>query len=146
MKLFKIAVVALSLHFAGVVHAQTTDIATGFAQAQAAGTSLPDYVAQMTDLKTCNPKLAEQVIQFAIEQAKNDPVLVEQILKAVNAGCVDADALTALAIGAGLDPTLVANAIQSATAAAGTLGAGLTPAATPGNSGATGGTVPASTN
>ena len=146
MKLVKMAVIAVALQFAGQAFAQSTDIASGFAQAQANGTTLPQYVAQMTDLKTCNPKLAEQVVQFAIEQAKNDPVLVEQILKSVNAGCVDADALTALAVGAGLDPTLVANVIKTSTAAPGAGGGGLTPAATPGGSGSTGGTNTASNN
>ncbi len=146
MKLVKITFVALALQWTSVATAQNNDIAAGFAQAQSSGATLPQYVAQMTDLKTCNPKLAEQVVEFAVEQAKNDPALVEEVLKSVNAGCVDADAVTAVAISKGIDPTVVANAIQAASAAPGAPGTGLAPAATPGNSGATGGTAQASTN
>ncbi len=146
MKLLKTTVAAVTLLSAGSVIAQSNDAAAGFAQAQSSGTTLPEYVAQMTDLKTCNPKLSEQVVQFAVDKAKDDPALVNQILKAVNTGCVDADALTAIAVGAGVDPSVVSGAIATATAAPAAGPQGITPAATPANSGATGGTTQASTN
>ena len=125
----------------GTVAAQeaNAEVATMFATAQAQGQSLTDFVAQITNLKTCNPKLAEQVIDYALEQAGNDPVLVEEVLKAVNNQCIDQDTLTTLAIAANIDPTLITNALQTA-AAAGPAPAAPAIAATPGGVGAGGGT------
>ncbi len=128
------------------------EVATMFATAQEQGQSLTDFVAQITNLKTCNPKLAEKVVEFALEQAKDDPVLVEQILRSISNSCVDQDTTTAYAIAAGIDPTLESNALGTATAAGPADGgaAPLVTATPPGTTGAGGGTgsgVPsASTN
>lgn len=126
MKLLKIALVAAALQLAvPAVSAQeaAADVATMFATAQSNGQSITEFVAQMTDIKTCSPVLAEQVIEFALDFAKNDPALVEDILKASVTSCVDADVVTAYAVAAGIDPTLVANALNTATAAGGAPGA-----------------------
>lgn len=124
------------------------DVAGLFGKAQAEGKTLPEFVAQMTELKSCNPKLAERVTEFALEKAKSNPVLVEQVLKAVSNGCVPVDTVTAYAIGSGIDPTIVTTALNTATAAnaaiaantvtqqaapaAGTATPSITPAAFPG--------------
>lgn len=143
MKIVKIALISLAVFTAAQATAQQApaDIGTMFAQAQADGLSVGGFVAKMTELKTCNPKLAEQVIDFALQQAGNDPVLVEEVLKSVNNQCVDQDTLTTLAIAANIDPTLVTNALQTA-AAAGPTTAAPAPAiaAAPGGVGAGGGT------
>lgn len=145
MKFLKIALVAASMQlFVPSLSAQeaNADIATMFATAQAEGQSLTDFVAQITNLKTCNPKLAEKVVEFALEQAKDDPVMAEEILRSVSTSCVDQDTTTAFAIAAGIDPTLVSNALGSATAA-GPAGGGAAVVATatpPGTTGAGGGT------
>ena len=147
MKFLKIALVAAAMQLtAPAVLAQeaNSEVASLFATAQSNRQSLTDFVAQVTDLKTCNPKLAEQVVEFALEQAKNDPVLVEEILRSVANSCVDQDTTTAYAIAAGIDPTLVANALGTATAAGPAAGGGalapVTTAAAPGTTGAGGGT------
>jgi len=146
MKYLKIALVAAALQlFVPTVSAQdaNAEIATMFATAQAKGQSLTDFVTEITNLKTCNPKLAEKVVEFALEQAKDDPVLVEQILRAVANSCVDQDTITAYAIAAGIDPTLVSNALGAATAAGPAAGGGTGPLVTatpPGSTGAGGGT------
>lgn len=150
MKYLKIALVAASMQlFVPTLSAQeaNAEVATMFATAQSQGQSLTDFVAQVTNLKTCNPKLAEQVVEFALEQAKDDPVMVEEILRSVSNSCVDQDTITAYAIAAGIDPTLVENALGTATAAGniapGTQGGGATGFATatpPGTTGAGGGT------
>ena len=157
MKYLKIALVAAAVQlFVPTVSAQeaNAEVATMFATAQAQGQSLTDFVAQITNLKTCNPKLAEKVVEFALEQAKDDPIVVEEILRNVSNSCVDQDTTTAYAIAAGIDPTLVTNALGTATAAGPTAaGGGAAPVVTatpPGTTGAGGGTgsgVPtASTN
>ncbi len=158
MKYLKIALVAAAVQlFVPTVSAQeaNAEVATMFATAQAQGQSLTDFVAQITNLKTCNPKLAEQVVEFALEQAKDDPLMVEEVLRSVSNSCVDQDTTTAYAIAAGIDPTVIANALGTATAAGpATAGGGATvPVATatpPGTTGAGGGTgsgeVTASTN
>jgi hypothetical protein len=146
MKFLKIALVAASMQlFVPTLSAQeaNADIATMFATAQAEGQSLTDFVAQITNLKTCNPKLAEKVVEFALEQAKDDPVMAEEILRSVSTSCVDQDTTTAFAIAAGIDPTLVSNALGSATAAGPAAGGGAAVVATatpPGTTGAGGGT------
>ena len=147
MKYLKIALVAAAVQlFVPTVSAQeaNADVATMFATAQGQGQSLTDFVAQITNLKTCNPKLAEKVVEFALEQAKDDPVMVEEILRSVSNSCVDQDTTTAYAIAAGIDPTLVSNALGSATAAgpatAGGGGAAVATATPPGTAGAGGGT------
>lgn len=143
MKVVKIALISLAVFAAAHTTAQQApaDMATLYAQAQTEGLSMGGFVAKMTELKTCNPKLAEQVIDYALEQAGNDPVLVEEVLKSVNNQCVDQDTLTTLAIAANIDPTLITNALQTA-AAAGPATAAPAPAiaATPGGVGAGGGT------
>ena len=148
MKYLKIALVAAAVQlFVPGVSAQeaNAEVATMFATAQAQGQTLTDFVAQITNLKTCNPKLAEQVVEFALEQANNDPVVVEQILRSVANSCVDQDTITAYAIAAGIDPTLIENALGTATAAgpAAAGGGATVPVATatpPGTTGAGGGT------
>jgi phage-related protein len=146
MKYLKIALVAAAVQlFVPTVSAQeaNAEVATMFATAQSQGQSLTDFVAQITNLKTCNPKLAEKVVEFALEQAKDDPVVVEEILRSVANSCVDQDTTTAYAIAAGIDPTLVSNALGTATAAGPAAGGGATvPVATatpPGTTGAGGG-------
>jgi hypothetical protein len=153
MKLVKIALVAAALQLTvPAVSAQeaSTDVATMFATAQGKGQSITDFVAEMTDIKTCSPVLAEQVIEFALDFAKNDPALVEDILKATVTSCVDNDTVTAYAVASGIDPTLVANALNTATAAGGAPGAGapgagaataaIAPAPAPAGNGIGGGT------
>ncbi len=153
MKLVKIALVAAALQLTvPAVSAQeaSTDVATMFATAQGKGQSIKDFVAEMTDIKTCSPVLAEQVVEFALDFAKNDPALVEDILKATATSCVDNDTVTAYAVASGIDPTLVANALNTATAAGGAPGAGapgagaataaIAPAPAPGGNGIGGGT------
>jgi hypothetical protein len=141
MKIVKIALISLAVFAAANTTAQQApaDIASLYAQAQTDGLSMGGFVAKMTELKTCNPKLAEQVVDYALEQAGNDPVLVEEVLKAVNNQCIDQDTLTTLAIAANIDPTLITNALQTA-AAAGPAPAAPAIAATPGGVGAGGGT------
>lgn len=143
MKIVKIALISVAVFAAAHTTAQQApaDIASLYAQAQTDGLSMGGFVAKMTELKTCNPKLAEQVIDYALEQAGNDPVLVEEVLKAVNNQCIDQDTLTTLAIAANIDPTLITNALQTA-AAAGPATTATAPAiaATPGGVGAGGGT------
>ncbi len=119
-----------------------TDVSAMFASAQAEGQTMPEFVAKMTELKTCNPKLAEQVVEYALAQAANDPVLTEQVLRAVNTACVDEDTVTTLAIANNIDPALISNALQTATAAGPGAGnnAGPAIAAAPGGVGAGGGT------
>jgi hypothetical protein len=153
MKLVKIALVAAALQLTvPAVSAQeaSTDVATMFATAQGKGQSITDFVAEMTDIKTCSPVLAEQVVEFALDFAKNDPALVEDILKATATSCVDNDTVTAYAVASGIDPTLVANALNTATAAGGAPGAGapgagaataaIAPAPAPAGNGIGGGT------
>lgn len=151
MKLLKIALVAAAIQLAiPAVSAQEaqTDVAAMFATAQGNGQSITDFVAEMTDIKTCSPVLAEQVIEFAIDFAKNDPKLVEDILRTTVSGCVDQDTVTAYAVASGIDPTLVADALNTATAAgapgaapgAGQTAAAIAPAPAPAGNGIGGGT------
>jgi len=147
MKYLKIALVAAAVQsFVPSVSAQeaNSEVATMFATAQSQGQSLTEFVGQITNLKTCNPKLAEKVVEFALEQAKDDPVLIEEILRSVSNSCVDQDTTTAYAIAAGIDPTLVSNALGTATAAGPAAGGGATVAVAtatpPGTTGAGGGT------
>jgi len=147
MKFLKIALVAASVQlFVPTLSAQeaNAEVATMFATAQAQGQTLTDFVSQITNLKTCNPKLAEKVVEFALEQAKDDPVMVEEILRSVSNSCVDQDTTTAFAIAAGIDPTLVSNALGTATAAGPAAGGGggipVVAATPPGTTGAGGGT------
>lgn len=152
MKLLKITAVALAVSLlAPVAYAQDAEpnAAALFATAQAQGQTLTEFVGQITSMKTCNPKLAEKVIEFAIEQAQNDPVLVEEILRNVSNSCVDDDTLTAYVVGLGIDPTLVSQVRQTQTAAGGGL-PGANPATPPGGpgvgNGGGSGTVTASSN
>ncbi|OBP14287.1 hypothetical protein A5320_10850 [Rheinheimera sp. SA_1] len=146
MKYLKIALVAAAVQLlVPTVSAQeaNAEVATMFATAQSQGQSLTEFVGQITNLKTCNPKLAEKVVEFALDQAKDDPILVEEILRSVANSCVDQDTTTAYAIAAGIDPTLVSNALGTATAAGGPAGGGAAPVVTatpPGTTGAGGGT------
>lgn len=147
MKYLKIALVAAAVQlFVPTVSAQeaNSEVATMFATAQSQGQSLTEFVGQITNLKTCNPKLAEKVVEFALEQAKDDPIMVEEILRSVSNSCVDQDTTTAYAIAAGIDPTLVTNALGTATAAGPAAGGGATVAVAtatpPGTTGAGGGT------
>lgn len=119
--------------------AQQTDVNTLFATAQAEGKSIDQFVAQMTELKTCNPKLAEQVVEFALAQVADDPVQTEKVLRAINTACIDQDTVTTLAIANNIDPALISNALQTATAA-GNTPTGPAIAAAPGGVGAGGGT------
>jgi ribosomal protein L12E/L44/L45/RPP1/RPP2 len=142
MKFVKIALLTVAAQaFIFQAHAQQEDVASMFASAQAEGKSIGEFVAQMTDLKTCNPQLAEKVVEFALEQAGDDPVKAEEVLRSINTACVDQDTVTALAIAANLDPALISNALQTATAAGPAAGGG-TPAfaPVPGGIGAGGGT------
>lgn len=144
MKVVKIALltlVAQAVMFQA--QAQQADVSTMFAGAQAEGKSVGEFVAQMTDLKTCNPQLAEKVVEFALEQAGNDPLKAEEVLRSVNTACVDQDTVTTLAIAANLDPALVSRSLQTATAAGPAAGAPVAAAAlapAPGGVGAGGGT------
>lgn len=144
MKVVKIALISLAVQaLAFQTLAQQADVATMFATAQAEGKTASEFVAQMTELKTCNPQLAEKVIEFALEQVANDPVKAEEVLRSINTACVDQDAVTALAIAANLDPALVSNALKTATAAgpaAGNPVAAVPLAPAPGGVGAGGGT------
>ncbi len=143
MKVVKIALVAMAIFSATYTSAQQApaDIGTMFAQAKSEGLSVSEFVSKMTELKTCNPKLAEQVLDFALAQVANDPVLVEEVLKSVNNQCVDQDTLTTIAIAANIDPTLVTNALQTAAAAGpATPAAAPAIAPAPGGVGAGGGT------
>ncbi|MBN8447258.1 MAG: hypothetical protein J0M22_17480 [Gammaproteobacteria bacterium] len=139
MKMLKMTVVALAVALlAPVAMAQdaNSDVAGLYATAQAEGQTLPEFVGKITSLKTCNPKLAEKVIEFAIEQAKNDPALVEEVLRSVANSCVDDDTLTAFVVGLGIDPTVVTKVRQTQTAGG---GGGPTPANPPGGPGVGGG-------
>lgn len=146
MKAVKIAGIALAMQFVAFqATAQDTDIGAMFAAAQAEGKSVAEFVAQMTDIKLCNPKLAEQVVDFALGQVENDPVQTEEVLRAVNNTCVDQDTITTIALTRNIDPALISNALQTATAAgpaAGTATTALAPAIAPapGGVGAGGGT------
>lgn len=139
MKMLKMTAVALAVAlFAPVSMAQDagSDIAGLYATAQAEGQTLPEFVGKITNLKTCNPKLAEKVIEFAVEQAKNDPALVEEILRSVANSCVDDDTLTAFVVGLGIDPTVITKVRNTQTAGGGT---GPNPATPPGGPGVGGG-------
>lgn len=144
MKVVKIALVAVAAQgFMFQANAQQADVSAMYASAQAEGKTVGEFVAQMTELKTCNPQLAEKVVEFALEQAGNDQVKAEEVLRSVNTACVDQDTVTTLAIAANLDPALVSNALQTATAAGPAAGGpavapALAPA--PGGVGAGGGT------
>ncbi len=144
MKVVKIAFFAVAAQgFMFQANAQQADVSAMYASAQAEGKTVGEFVAQMTDLKTCNPQLAEKVVEFALEQAGNDPVKAEEVLRSVNTACVDQDTVTTLAIAANLDPALVSNALQTATAAgpaAGTPAIAPAVAPAPGGVGAGGGT------
>ncbi len=144
MKVVKIAFLTLATQaFALQIQAQETDVAALYAAAQTEGKSVSEFVAQMTELKTCNPQLAEKVIEFALEQAGDDPIKAEEVLRAVNTACVDQDTVTTMAIAANLDPALISNALQTATAAGPAAGAPAVAAAVapaPGGIGAGGGT------
>lgn len=147
MKAVKIAGIAMAVQFVAFqATAQETDIGAMFAAAQAEGKSVVEFVAQLTDIKTCNPKLAEQVVEFAVAQVAADPVKTEEVLRAVNTSCVDPDAVTTIAVANNIDPAVVANALQTATAAGPAApAAGGAPlaapiAAAPGGVGAGGGT------
>ena len=139
MKVVKIALVAaVTQVLAFQALAQQADVSAMYASAQAEGKTAGEFVAQMTDLKTCNPQLAEKVVEFALEQAGNDPVKAEEVLRAVNTACVDQDTLTTLAIAANLDPALISSATAAGPAAAAPAALALAPA--PGGVGAGGGT------
>lgn len=139
MKVVKIVLVTVVAQaFMFQAHAQQTDVSAMYASAQAEGKTAGEFVAQMTDLKTCNPQLAEKVVEFALEQAGNDPVKAEEVLRSVNTACVDQDTLTALAIAANLDPALISSATAAGPAAGAPAGLVLAPA--PGGVGAGGGT------
>jgi ribosomal protein L12E/L44/L45/RPP1/RPP2 len=144
MKVVKIALLTVAAQaFMFQAHAQQADVSAMYASAQAEGKTAGEFVAQMTDLKTCNPQLAEKVVEFALEQAGNDPVKAEEVLRSVNTACVDQDTVTTLAIAANLDPALISNALQTATAAGPAAGAPAVAAAlapAPGGVGAGGGT------
>lgn len=143
MKVVKIAVLAMAVHAfafqAQAQEAQNIDVSTLYATAQAEGKTIGEFVAQMTELKTCNPQLAEKVIEFALEQAGDDPVKAEEVLRSINTDCVDQDTVTALAIAANLDPALI-SAATAAGPGAGAAGSSLTLAPAPGGVGAGGGT------
>ncbi len=139
MKMLKLTAVAFAVALlAPVAMAQDagSDVAGLYATAQAEGQTLPEFVGKITNLKTCNPKLAEKVIEFAVEQAKNDPALVEEVLRSVSNSCVDDDTLTAFVVGLGIDPTVVTKVRQTQTAGGGT---GPNPATPPGGPGVGGG-------
>lgn len=144
MKVVKIALLAVAAQgFMFQANAQQADVSAMYASAQAEGKTVGEFVAQMTELKTCNPQLAEKVIEFALEQAGNDPVKAEEVLRSVNTACVDQDTVTTLAIAANLDPAMVSNALQTATAAGPAAGGpAIAPAVAPapGGVGAGGGT------
>jgi len=140
MKMLKMTAVAFAVALlAPVAMAQDagSDVAGLYATAQAEGQTLPEFVGKITNLKTCNPKLAEKVIEFAVEQAKNDPALVEEVLRSVANSCVDDDNLTAFVVGLGIDPTVVSKVRQTQTAGGG--GTTPNPATPPGGPGVGGG-------
>ena len=141
MKVVKIALLSAMVQACFFqVTAQEADVSAMFSAAQAEGKTVSEFVAQMTDLKTCNPQLAEKVVEFALEQAANDPIKAEEVLRSVNTACVDPDTVTTLAIAANLDPALISNALQTATAAGAGGNGALAIAAAPGGVGAGGGT------
>jgi len=147
MKAVKIAGIALAVQFVAFqATAQDSDIGAMFAAAQAEGKSVAQFVAQVTDVKICNPELAEKVVEFALTQVSADPVQTEEVLRSVNTNCVDPDTVTTIALANNLDPAMVSNALQTATAAGpGAPAAGGAPlaapiAAAPGGVGAGGGT------
>lgn len=143
MKIVKIALLTLAVHAsafqAQAQDVQNVDVAALYATAQAEGKTIGEFVAQMTDLKTCNPQLAEKVVEFALEQAGDDPIKAEEVLRSINTDCVDQDTVTALAIAANLDPALI-NAATAAGPGTGTPSGALTFAPAPGGVGAGGGT------
>lgn len=143
MKVVKIALVSLVVQACFFqANAQEANVSAMYSAAQSEGKTAGQFVAQMTDLKTCNPQLAQKVVEFALEQAANDPIKAEEVLRSVNTACVDPDTVTTMAIAANLDPALISNALQTATAAGPGAG-GATPAAiaaAPGGVGAGGGT------
>lgn len=143
MKVVKIALLTIAVHAstfqAQAQDVQNFDVAALYATAQAEGKTIGEFVAQMTDLKTCNPQLAEKVIEFSLEQAGDDPIKAEEVLRSINTDCVDQDTVTALAIAANLDPALI-NAATAAGPGTGTQGGALTFAPAPGGVGAGGGT------
>lgn len=145
MKAVKIAGIALAVQFVAFqATAQEANIGEMFTAAQAEGKSVAEFVAQMTDIKLCNPKLAEKVVDFALEKVSEDPVQTEEVLRSVNNTCLDQDTLTTIALARSIDPALVTNALETATAAGPAAGqnAAIAPAIAPapGGVGAGGGT------
>lgn len=149
MKAVKIAGIAMAVQFVAFqATAQETDIGAMFAAAQAEGKSVVQFIAQVTDAQNCNAQVATQAVEYALAlpAVSGDAAQTEAVLGAINTGCVDADTVTTIAVANNIDPAVVANALQTATAAGPAApAAGGAPlaapiAAAPGGVGAGGGT------
>lgn len=135
MKFLKIALVAAAIQLTvPAVSAQeaTVDVAAMFATAQSNGKTITDFVAEATDPKTGNPAIAEQVLEFAMNLAKNEPKVLQSIMQIAAKNGVAQDTIVAVSVASGIDPTVVTEALNTATAAgaATDAGAGAAPAAT----------------
>ena len=133
MKFLKIALVAAAIQLTvPAVSAQeaTVDVAAMFATAQSNGKTITDFVAEATDPKTGNPELAEQVLEFAMNLAKNEPKVLQSIMQIAAKNGVAQDTIVAVSVASGIDPTVVTEALNTATAAGAATDAGAAPAAT----------------
>lgn len=133
MKFLKIALVAAAIQLTvPAVSAQeaTVDVAAMFATAQSNGKTITDFVAEATDPKTGNPALAEQVLEFAMNLAKNEPKVLQSIMQIAAKNGVAQDTIVAVSVASGIDPTVVTEALNTATAAGAATDAGAAPAAT----------------
>ncbi len=120
MKFLKIALVAAAIQLTvPAVSAQeaTVDVAAMFATAQSNGKTITDFVAEATDPKTGNPELAEQVLEFAMNLAKNEPKVLQSIMQIAAKNGVAQDTIVAVSVASGIDPTVVTEALNTATAA-----------------------------
>lgn len=112
------------------------DFTNGLTTAAANGTSVADYaLAQMT----ANPSDSADVLGFALLAANSDLAVIIEVLQAGVSSGMEPDEVLAIAIANGIDPAIVAQALEETqTAAGGTFGAAPAPGG-PGFGGGSGG-------
>lgn len=118
------------------------DIERAYAERADQSLSMAQYIDQYVlngELPT-DVNEAEDVIRYALEQAAGDEELILSILRKSAAAGVPADNLLAASLLAGVDPSLVTSALDTATAAGPLAPAGAAAAPAPGTVGFGGGT------
>ncbi|MCC4833080.1 hypothetical protein Q4601_17015 [Shewanella sp. 1_MG-2023] len=128
----------------GIAAVTETEFVAGVTQANEQGVSLAEYALAQFN---ATPEDAGEILALAIQATDGNEEMIIQVLASAAASGMDPDEILAIALANGVDPSIVAKAVEETlTAGGGSFGSAPAPGAIGSGGGSGGGAETVSTN